>query len=167
MIESEPGRGIQLANALDACMGEIILFLHADNRLSEDSIDQMRKAGWPAWGGFRQRIDDRRLRFRFLEWGNSERVRWLGRVFGDQAMFVHRTLLESIGGVPRLPLMEDVELSSRLRRHSKPALLKGPVVIDARRWQRRGVVKQTLLNWRLQWMYRQGVSVNELVERYR
>ncbi|MEM6687888.1 MAG: TIGR04283 family arsenosugar biosynthesis glycosyltransferase [Planctomycetota bacterium] len=167
LVESDPGRGTQLANAMEASQGEVVLFLHADNRLAPGVIDQLKEAGWPPWGGFRQQIDDRRLRFRLLEFGNSARVRWLGRVFGDQAMFVSRSLLESVGGVPSMPLMEDVELSMRLRTHSKPVLLSGPVYVDARRWHRRGVIRQTMLNWRLQWLYARRAKADELAERYR
>ncbi|GIT39430.1 MAG: hypothetical protein Ct9H300mP8_06260 [Gammaproteobacteria bacterium] len=43
---------------------------------------------------------------------------------GDQGIFVHRSLLERIGGIPNQPLMEDIELSKRLRRISKPIRIR-------------------------------------------
>ena len=43
------------------------------------------------------------------------RARWLGLIFGDQAMFIRRSTFDELGGFPDLPLMEDLELSLMLR----------------------------------------------------
>ncbi|MFG0291029.1 MAG: TIGR04283 family arsenosugar biosynthesis glycosyltransferase [Rhodopirellula sp. JB044] len=160
------GRGRQLATGANAASGDVLLFLHADCTFEADVIKQMRENHWPPWGGFYQRIDDRRWRFRWLERGNALRVRTLGRVFGDQAIFVRRDWYERVGGFDAVALMEDVMLSSRLRKLGKPCLLPGPVSVDPRRWHRRGVIGQTRLNWQLQIAFARGVSPDELRERY-
>ncbi|EMI52203.1 glycosyl transferase, group 2 family protein [Rhodopirellula sallentina SM41] len=166
VLDSPTGRGQQLAHGAAAANGDFLLFLHADCLLDPHAIDQMRAANWPDWGGFHQRIDDERWRFRWLECGNALRVRTLGRVFGDQAIFVRRDWYEKVGGFDTVPLMEDVMLSSRLRKLGKPCLLRGPVSVDPRRWHRRGVIGQTQLNWQLQIAFARGVSPDELRERY-
>ena len=115
----------------------------------------------------RQRIDAEQTIFRVVEWGNALRVRVRAVAFGDQAIFVRRDWYLDAGGFEPVPLMEDVRLSNRLRRRGRPLLIDGPVVISPRRWQRRGVVRQTLLNWTLQMAHAMGVSPERLRDFYR
>ncbi len=166
VIDAPRGRGRQLAAAARIAHGEVLLFLHADNRLPASVIRQIERAGWPVWGGFRQRIDAPQWRFRALEIGNALRARVLGRVFGDQALFVHRSQYEDVGGFAEVELMEDVLLSSQLYRQHRPRILAGPVTVDARRWLRRGVIQQTWLNWQIQYAFARGASPQELRKRY-
>lgn len=166
VIDAPRGRGRQLAAAARMARGDVLLFLHADNRLDATVIRQIEQAGWPVWGGFRQRIDAPHWRFRALEIGNVLRARVLGRVFGDQAIFVHRSQYEKVGGFADVELMEDVMLSSQLYRQHRPRILPGPVTVDPRRWLRRGVVQQTWLNWRIQFAFARGATPQELRKRY-
>ncbi len=166
VIDAPRGRGRQLATGAKIARGDFLLFLHADNRLPETAIEQIERAGWPAWGGFHQRIEDPRWRFRSLEFGNSLRARLFGRLFGDQAIFADRHAYEKAGGFAEVELMEDVMLSSLLLRHHRPQMLPGPVTVDPRRWLDRGVVRQTWLNWRIQYAFARGANPNELRERY-
>jgi hypothetical protein len=87
--------------------------------------------------------------------------------FGDQAIFVRGPLFKEQGGFAEIPLMEDVELSRRLRRTARPLLLDGPVRVSARRWQKHGPVRQTLQNWSIQLSYRLGTAPEALRRRYR
>ncbi|MEM9825656.1 MAG: hypothetical protein AAF958_03665 [Planctomycetota bacterium] len=89
------------------------------------------------------------------------------RSIGDQAVFVHRQLWDQVGGFPEVQLMEDVRLAMELRLLQPPELLAGPVNVDARRWQKRGVAKQTWLNWRIQWAHFRGVPEETLRDWYR
>ncbi|MCC9640789.1 TIGR04283 family arsenosugar biosynthesis glycosyltransferase [Rhodopirellula sp. JC740] len=166
LLRSDPGRGVQLRTGANHATGEMLLFLHADNRLPSDALEQLAGAGWPKWGGYRQRIDAKGIRFRLLEWGNAYRGRSRSNLFGDQAIFVQRGLYEAVGGFAPVSLMEDVMLSAELRKHSPATLLPGPVSVDARRWKQRGVVRQTLLNWRIQRAFAMGATPDELRQIY-
>lgn len=166
VIDVSRGRGRQLAAAAQIAQGDVLLFLHADNRLPATVIGQLRQASWPVWGGFQQRIDDPHWRFRALEIDNTLRARVLGRVFGDQAVFVHRRQYEEVGGFADVELMEDVMLSSLLFRQHRPRILPGPVTVNPRRWLRRGVTRQTWLNWRIQYAFARGAPPQELRKRY-
>ena len=164
------GRGNQLNRGAEKASGDLLLFLHADNWLGESVCGQLRTcphATNEIWGCFRQKIGDQRALYRWLAKGNEWRVRWQGLVYGDQAMFVNRYLFHSIGGFPNQPLMEDFEISRRLYRKSRPILLDGPTYVSDRRWQRRGVIRQTLTNWSLATRYRMGESPANLANRYR
>lgn len=166
IVRSLPGRGIQLNSGSLLADREILLFLHADNRLGVDCLEQICHSTDVTWGAFRQRIDASETIFRLIESGNAMRVAYLKKPFGDQAMFVRRDLFKQQGGFAEIPLMEDVELSIRLRAIAKPRLLDGPVSISARRWQQKGPVGQTLLNWSIQFAYWLGVPAEKLKQRY-
>ena len=85
---------------------------------------------------------------------------------GDQGIFVSRDLLEKIGGVPDHPLMEDIELSLRLRRLAPPCCLRQTLQTSRRRWEERGLVPATLQMMRLRLAYARGVSAQSLAEIY-
>ena len=174
VVSSARGRGHQLAEGLEVSRGDYVLFLHADNRLHRQSLgelcqQQAKQAATQVplvWGAFHQRIDSNRWIYRLIEWGNAARVRYRSIALGDQAIFAHRETLRSLGGIARIPLMEDVELSKRLRKHSRPVLLTSPVEVSAKRWEETGVIRQTLRNWRLQRLYSANTPVEQLVKLY-
>ncbi len=167
VVGSGRGRGVQLNHGAAVASGQMILFLHADNQLGNECLNQICQSADVIWGAFRQRIDSPRALFRIIEQGNAMRVTWLGKPFGDQAVFVRRDVFEQQGGFAAIPLMEDVELAQRLRRIAGPLLLDGPVTISARRWQENGVLRQTVRNWTIQAAYRLGIPAERLARYYR
>ena len=169
IVSAPLGRGTQLQMGGKVAGGQILLFLHADNRLHGSALQQVREAvafQGVVWGALRQRIDALGWSYRMIEWGNAWRVRRTGISYGDQAMFVARDTWEQVGGFDAVPLMEDVLLAQKLRHEGWPRLLPGPVYVDARRWQRRGVFRQTMLNFRLRRALRRGVPPEELARWY-
>jgi GT2 family glycosyltransferase len=94
------------------------------------------------------------------------RSRWTGIATGDQAMFLRREGFEQVGGFPDQPLMEDIELSRRLRAVSPPACLREHVTTSGRRWEREGVWRTILLMWQLRWRYWRGASPDVLAKAY-
>ncbi len=169
VLQTGPSRGVQLNLGATQAQGDVVLFLHADTWLETSGISQMRTAlaDSPVLGGaFRQRIEAHGMRYRLLEWGNAQRVTWLGMAYGDQGIFLRRDFLEQIGGVPEIPLMEDIELMRAFLRHARPQLLSGPIHVSPRRWQQGGVVRQTLHNLALRARYRRGVPPEQLVRYY-
>ena len=82
-------------------------------------------------------------------------------------MFVSRQLYESVGGFPEIPLMEDIELSKRLRRASPPNCLRETVLTSSRRWEQFGILRTVVLMWFLRASYACGVSPTRLERWYR
>ena len=170
VVVSAAGRAIQQNAGAARASGDVLLFLHADNRLGPTAIEQVRELLRDAnvqSGAFRQRIDANGVTYRLLEWGNAWRVRWRGLPYGDQAIFLRREFFTSLGGFPEVKLMEDLLLMKQARRISWPRLLDGPVYNDARRWRRHGVIRQTLRNWTLLTAYQLGWSPDTLARYYR
>ena len=104
--------------------------------------------------------------YRLLERGNAARVRLLGLPYGDQAIFVRRSTFEKLGGFPEVTLLEDLILMQRLRQRAWPVLLPGPVSVNPRRWQARGIMGQTLRNWGIVAAYSLGVPPERLASLY-
>ena len=141
-------------------------FLHADNWPDKHSFNQLRDKTGNTWGGFRQRINARQPVYRLIECGNRMRVQYRNLVYGDQAMFVTRTLYEQSGGFQPIPLMEDVCLSLELSKFSKPLLLRGPLYVDARRWLAKGPLRTTIHNWSLFNRFKKGAAPESLAAEY-
>ncbi|MCL1476964.1 MAG: hypothetical protein MH219_05015 [Marinobacter sp.] len=97
----------------------------------------------------------------------NKRSRLTGICTGDQAMFVRRDTFETLGGFALQPLMEDIELSRRLRDVSRPFCVPSPVTTDSRRWQQQGAWATIVLMWRLRWRYWRGESAESLAQAYR
>ena len=168
VLIAERGRARQMNAGAQACGRALMLFLHADTRLPE-AADAMVCAALAvqAWGRFDVRIDGRPLMLRVVAALMNLRSRLSGIATGDQAIFVRREVFEALGGFPDQPLMEDIELSRRLLRVSRPACLRARVRTSGRRWEQRGVWRTIALMWRLRWAYWRGESAARLAEAYR
>jgi rSAM/selenodomain-associated transferase 2 len=163
------GRAAQQNAAAQVASGDVLLFLHADNSLAAGTRAQIELAlasEGVVHGALRQRIDAAGLKYRWLERGNALRVRFFGLPYGDQAIFLRATVFRQLGGFPNVPLMEDLILMQKVRRFAWPALLPGPVYVSPRRWQRHGVVRQTLRNWLLVTAHTCGLSPARLAKFY-
>ena len=171
IVASDRGRARQQNAGAAQARGDILLFLHADTRLTTECLRQIRtllaRDPAPRFGAFRQRIDAAGWKYRLLERGNAWRVRWLGLAYGDQAIFARKSWFTEMGGFPEVPLLEDLMLSRRARRNAPLTLLPGPVITSARRWQRHGVVRQTLRNWSIVAGYFLGLPPSTLAQWYR
>lgn len=170
VFRSSAGRAVQQNRGAGASRGAVLLFLHADNWLDSTCGRQIATAlsKHPSrWGGsFEQQISSSRWALRLIAWGDSCRVRWRGIPFGDQGIFVRRSVFEQVGGFPEEPLMEDLLLAARLRRIAWPLLLPGPIHVDPRRWERHGPFRQTARNLSLQLRHAWGATPSELARDY-
>jgi rSAM/selenodomain-associated transferase 2 len=169
VLSAARGRAVQMNTGAAAAQGAVLLFLHADTRLPPlaDVHVQQAVARGRAWGRFDVRIEGRPFMLRVVAALMNLRSRFSGIATGDQALFVTRAAFERAGGFPQQPLMEDVELSRRLKRIGPPACLRERVSTSGRRWEQRGVWRTIFLMWRLRWRYWRGEPAAVLAEAYR
>lgn len=161
VLAAPRGRARQMNAGAAAACGEVLLFLHADTSLPPTALEDIRAAlaDPPVVGGrFDVRLDSPRPIYRAVETLTNLRSRWTGIWTGDQAIFVRRAVFERLGGFPDIPLMEDVELSRRLKRAGRRACLRSRVTASARKWEREGAARTILLMWALRFLYLVGVS---------
>jgi rSAM/selenodomain-associated transferase 2 len=173
VIESAPGRSMQMNAGAGQARGDVLLFLHADTRLPADATVLVANAvsgvAGPAvaWGRFDVRIDGESPWLKVVARMMNLRSRLTGIATGDQAIFVCRSVFNACGGFPAQALMEDIELSRRLKRFSAPACLKAQVITSGRRWESRGVWRTIWLMWRLRFAYWLGASPDSIAKAYR
>lgn len=169
VVVSAPGRGRQMNAGAAVASGELLLFLHADTRLPEAArtllIGNMVR-GESAWGWFHVRLSGRHPLLRWVEFLMNLRARITRVATGDQAIFLTRSLFQSVGGFPEIPLMEDVAMCKRLRRAASPVCIRTPVVTSSRRWEDKGILRTILLMWRLRLAYTLGISPQRLAGLY-
>lgn len=169
IIMSPAGRAIQMNEGASAATGDILLFLHADTRPPDAYRAHLENGFWRSphqWGRFDIRLSGRRAVFRVIETLINLRSRLTGIATGDQGIFVRRTLFRKLGGFAPVPLMEDVELSARLRRTTRPYCIRGPLVTSSRKWEREGVVRTIFTMWSLRIAYWLGRDPALLARRY-
>ncbi len=169
VLAAPRGRASQMNAGARAARGDVLLFLHADTRLPDGAAARVLDglaAGDRAWGRFDVRIAGAGALLRIVARGMNLRSRLTGVATGDQAIFVRRDAFEAAGGFPALALMEDVALSKRLRRASRPLCLRARAVTSSRRWERGGVVRTILLMWRLRLAYALGADPARLARDY-
>lgn len=170
VLQAARGRARQMNAGAAKATGDVLLFLHADTRLPAGAsmlIEQALAAGRSVWGRFDVCIEGKSGWFPVIAWLMNQRSRLTGIATGDQAIFVSRKAFAEVGGFPDQPLMEDVEISIRLKRLSPPACLRARVVTSGRRWETRGVWRTILLMWSLRLRYFLGTSPDVLARAYR
>ena len=149
VVDSPPGRARQLQAGAEATDADAIVFLHADTKLPEDHAQAIREAlsqpGIVA-GAFALRFEEPDSALRVVEWGVRVRLRLARLPYGDQGIFVKRAALEAVGGVPQVPIMEDVDLVQALKREGRLALLDATASTSGRRYLERGVARTVALN---------------------
>jgi rSAM/selenodomain-associated transferase 2 len=170
VILSNPGRAVQMNTGAAVATGEILLFLHADTRLPIGFDEMLRKAlqqpGVVA-GAFTLQIDAPVLGLRLVEWGVKWRSHFWQMPYGDQAIFMTKSVFQEIGCFPEMPIMEDFELIRRLQNIGKISILSVPVITSSRRWLQKGILKTTLINQIVVIGYLLGVAPERLRKLYR
>jgi len=169
VLTTSPGRATQMNAGAMRARGDGLLFLHADCTLEDHSLAAavvlLRKKSIIA-GCFAMRVQANGWTYRIIDGCASARVRLTSMIYGDQGLFLRRADFERLGGFPNVSFMEDVEFSKRLRREGRVAVLPQRIFVSPRRWQKTGVVRQTLRNWTLTALALGGLSPDRLARFY-
>ena len=142
LLTASKGRASQMNTGARHATGDWLLFLHADTLLPEGALARLNSLETDATvqaGGFLHRFSGTDWRLRMLSYFNNVRCRWSKIIYGDQAMFVRRTLFERLSGFPNESRLEDVLFSRKLVRIVTPVLLAPPVVTDSRKFVQMGI----------------------------
>lgn len=164
--ESAPGRAIQMNLGAKHANGNTFAFVHADTKISKDFVQILSQISENKWGYFKVALSGRKLVYRVIASMMNIRSRMTSVITGDMVLVICEDLFSEVNGFPAIPIMEDVEISKRLRRHYKPEQLNSTVTTSSRRWDTNGVYKTIFLMWRLRLEYFLGVNPSQLVKRY-
>jgi rSAM/selenodomain-associated transferase 2 len=169
LLHAAPGRAGQMNLGAAHATGDVLLFLHADCSLEAGALARAER--WLsvrgiAAGCFTMRVQADGLLYRSIDACATARVRLTGLVYGDQGLFLRRASFERLGGFPRVRLMEDLFFSRELGRHGRIAVAPRRIFVSPRRWQRTGLIRQTLRNWTLTALAAGGIHPDRLAAFY-
>ena len=159
VLQTEAGRARQMNQGADIAQGNALWFLHADTILPVDAIKTLCKAlKHHAWGRFDVTLSGEQPLLKVVSFMINKRSCLTQIATGDQGLFVKRDLFNSVGGFLDIPLMEDIELSSKLKRQAPMYCLPLRLITSSRRWQKNGIIKTIVTMWCLRLAYALGVS---------
>ncbi|MFH1515848.1 MAG: TIGR04283 family arsenosugar biosynthesis glycosyltransferase [bacterium] len=152
IIKSESGRGVQMNTGAEIAKGDIFLFLHADSHLPKKALLKMRQAVLDGfdYGSFTMRYDTLRPDYLYGAWVADSYCRVMNETFGDRAIFVTKAAFEKVGGYSEIKIMEDIDLSVRLKQSGfKMKLINGFVITSRRRFSNTSIWRAGWTSWKL------------------
>ncbi len=169
ILRAKPGRARQMNVGAQFAHNDILLFLHADTFLPAhadvliiNGLAETKKK----WGRFDVRLSGQAWLLRVVERIMNWRSCLTSLATGDQAIFMPHSIYKQVQGFPDIPLMEDIALSHRLKRLTRPLCIHTPVVTSSRRWEQYGIVRTILLMSALRLTYALGASPHTLKKFY-
>ena len=166
----EKGRGRQMNLGAAHASGEILIFLHADTRLPSNAlriITEVLQGHQIVGGAFSLQIDSDKLLLRMTALFSTLRSRMTRAPYGDQVIFLRKTIFDAIGGYQEIPIMEDVELMRRIKKQKeKIIILSTSIVTSDRRWKQEGLLYTTLRDTLIIFLYWCGVPAEKLARFY-
>jgi|AntRauTorckE6833_2_1112554.scaffolds.fasta_scaffold00185_34 rSAM/selenodomain-associated transferase 2 len=169
MVVTSPkkGRAKQMNFGASKASGELLYFLHADTRPSKTFIKDIQaevNAGYEA-GCFRLKFDNPHKALTFYSWFTQFDLDVLR--FGDQSLFVTKTLFNKIGGFDEdLLVMEDQVIVTELKECAQFSIIQKPVITSARKYEFIGFLKLQVIFFCILAMYYAGLSQEALAHFY-
>lgn len=160
-------RGARFDHALRRARGEIVVLVHPRSILPKTAREELLYHRSSRWGAFTHRFDQSHPILNFTSW-------WSNRVRGDiqdifyldHILWGERELLLRAGGIPHAPVFEDTLLCEKLRGFCRPQRLPGVAITSSIRFQKNGILRQSLLNQKLKWEYLRGGDLEAMDREY-
>lgn len=169
-IQCKPSRSLQMNTGASYATGDVLCFLHADT-IAPENIDQLitetLNFSTKIWGRFNITLSNPHWKYKIISMFMNLRSCMSGVATGDQGIFICRNIFHKLSGFADIPLMEDIEISKRLRQISRPLCIrKAPLETSSRRWEAHGIYKTILLMWQLRLRYFLGTPATALAKLY-
>ncbi len=169
VITGSAGRALQMNTGADEATGDILLFLHADNRLEPDSYQKMLQCMEnPEWigGAFTLCIESEKWSLKLIALLANIRSKYFGLAYGDQGFFVRKEVFKNMNGFSPLPICEDLDFYHRLRKEGPVILLKEKAHTSPRRWLKEGILFTTARNFVIAVLFGLGFPPHILTKWY-
>ena len=166
--ESDPSRSLQFNKGVMHASGMHYIFLHVDTILDDDAINSILNIRENfRWGFFQIKLDQKDIKYSFLAYCINLRSKLFNYCTGDQVLIVNKSTFQKVNGYKEIELMEDIDITNRLKKISDPVILTGNAITSSRRWEKYGYIKTILLMRLLRVLYYLGVSTKSLRKIYR
>lgn len=169
LLTSSPNRALQMNAGAYIAKGKILLFLHADTLLPKEfhsHIKRIINTPGAVAGAFRLRIDAESHGFRLIEELANWRTSFFQMAYGDQGIFLKAKTFHEIKSFPQIAIMEDFNLIRQLRKRGNIMLAPASVITSARRWEKLGIIKTTLINKAVVSAYWMGIKPSYIAKWY-
>ncbi|MTI22754.1 glycosyltransferase [Fulvivirga sp. RKSG066] len=163
--ESKMGRARQMNFGAKKAKHEVLLFLHADSNVSQADFAQIPRVlkTYDA-GSFYLSFDYKNRLLGF--YSTMSKLNFSVFTYGDQGLFIKRTVFEKLNGFREIPIMEDIDMVRRIKRRGSFVKLNTPIISSSRRFVKNGVLRQQFLNVALVSLYYIGVNTKYLARFY-
>jgi rSAM/selenodomain-associated transferase 2 len=167
----EPNRGAQLHAGTKVATGDLLFFLHADTQPPGNWQERLEQF----WLGKHKRAPSAtvfsvdygcRWNYRLVAWGQNMRVNLRQVAYGDAGFCTTRENYDASGGIPEVPIMEDVVFSERLQKIGPIVRLPERIHPGARRLHKVGPIRNSIGNFFIRVRYSLGATPEELWRRY-
>ena len=149
VIRSFPGRGVQQNHGASVARGSVLLFLHADTALPSGYVTHVFDTLMDpeiTLGAFRFKTDLNRSLMKVIEFMANFRSHYLKLPYGDQGLFIRKSVFDSVGGFPEAPIAEDFFFARKLSKYGRIGIAPADAITSARRWKTLGLLRTTLIN---------------------
>ena len=166
---SKKNRGLQLNIGARKAKGDWFIFVHADSRLSQDWLKKVKSEIREQKNFiyfFKFKINNEKIIYRFLELLVNLRSLIFKNPYGDQGLIIHRRKYFKNKGYKKIPLMEDLDFTKRLRNNEKLKMLTIPIYTSSRKWEKTNFIFQAFKNWNLRKRWLRGESIKSLYVDY-
>ena len=171
LSKSEKGRAAQMNKGALESSGDVLLFLHSDSILPKKALAQIKKVMKDYEAGcFGINFNTRSILMKICALMSNYRAAIGHIMFGDQGIFIDRATFFKLGMFPKLPIMEDYQLSLSLKSKTiKTAMTKSHITTSDRRFTGNSIDKLKLMlkMHRLRSMYRKGVDIEKIASLYK
>ncbi len=165
ILVSDRGKSNQMNKGATIANNDHLLFLHADSRISAESLNTLQQAIHQYEAGcFYLEFD--KIGWLYSQYTYFSRFNSTLFTYGDQGLFVRKDVFQQVGGYTEIPIMEDIDMVQKLKRIVGFKKLKVPIITSSRRFESVGIIKQQLINICLVLLYKCGVKPKVLKKYY-
>ena len=165
----EKNRGLQLNIGAKKAAGEWFIFLHADSRISQGWLERVKSVisdNENLIYFFKFKINNKKIIYRFLELFVNIRSYIFKDPYGDQGILINRKTYFRNKGYRKIPLMEDLDFTQRLKNKSHLRMLNTPLYTSSRKWEKTNIIFQALRNWNFRKRWLKGESIKSIYDDY-
>lgn len=164
---TKKGRAAQMNEGAEHASAPVLYFLHADSFPPQNFVSVIRKSLAQGYGAgcFRLAFDDPHPILKFYGW--CTRFRLTVFRFGDQSLFIKKTVFQEVGGFDEsLTVMEDQKIVREIKKVSPFSLSNQCVRTSARRYKVNGIFRLQAVFVLIVILYYSGAKQKTLVHVY-
>lgn len=147
----------------------LLLFLHADTILPENSFEKLEKLNLDEknYWCFYKKFTPNNIFLELISKVNNFQTKYFWTMLWDNAIFVSKEKFDEIWWFQNIKLMEDIELSKTLKKQGSMEIIKEPLLTSSRKFQKKWAIKTFLFMQYIRFLYFIWTDTKKLEKKYR